>query len=157
MIAVASIINKVKQYCTFQDRSHQEVKEKLYALGLHKQQVEELLAQLIEEDYLNEERFATQFARGKFRIKNWGRIKIKYELKQKRVSIYNINKAMEEIDETDYIKTLHKLAKKKWLLIKEGNLMMRKAKTVQYLLQKGYERFLAMQAVDVLANETKEK
>ena len=72
-------------------------------------QVEVVLAQLIEDNYLNEERFANTFARGKFRIKKWGRIKIKFELQQKRVSPYNINKALDEIDETAYQETLQKL------------------------------------------------
>src|ERR1700709_658618 len=83
-------LQKARHYCGYQERCHSEVKEKLYSLGLHKQQVEECLSQLIEENYLNEERFAQQFAGGKFRMKQWGRVKIKYELKQKQVSEYCI-------------------------------------------------------------------
>lgn len=152
IIITPSVTVKIRRFCAFQERSHQEVKEKLYGLGLYKKQVEVLLTQLIEDNYLNEERFATSFARGKFNIKNWGRIKIKYELQQKRVSVYNINKALEEIDETKYLKTLQKLANKKWALVKEGQLMVRKSKTIQYLLQKGYERHLAKTAVDKAAD-----
>jgi len=114
---------KAKHYCGYQERSHQEVKEKLYSFGLYKQQVEELLSQLIEENYLNEERYAIQFAGGKFRMKQWGRVKIKYELKQKRISEYNIKKGIKEIDEEDYIKTLQKLAAKKWKTLQDHRLL----------------------------------
>lgn len=153
IIISPSVIVKIRRFCAFQERSHQEVKEKLYSLGLYKKQVEVILAQLIEDNYLNEERFATTFARGKFRIKNLGRIKIKYELQQKRVSSYNINKALDEIDEAAYLKTLQKLANKKLILAKEGQLMILKSKTLQYLLQKGYERNLATAAVDKAVDE----
>lgn len=93
---------KIKHYCGYQERSHAEVKEKLYSFGLWKNDVEMLLSRIIEEDYLNGERFAKAFVGGKFRMKHWGRVKIKYELKQKQVSEYNIRKAMKEINEDDY-------------------------------------------------------
>jgi regulatory protein len=140
---------KAKHYCGYQERNHQEVKEKLYSFGLYKQQVEELLSQLIEENYLNEERYAIQFAGGKFRMKQWGRVKIKYELKQKRISEYCIKKGLKEIDEEDYRKTLQKLAEKKWASVKgEGvNHFVKLTKTTDYLLQKGYEPELIKQAI----------
>lgn len=142
-------LQKARHYCGYQERSHLEVKEKLYSFGLYKQQVEELLSQLIEENYLNEERFAIQFAGGRFRLKQWGRVKIKYELKQKRVSEYCIKKAMKEIDEGEYLKTLQSLAQKKWASVKgEGvNHYVRLSKTTDYLLQKGYEPELIRQAI----------
>lgn len=142
-------LQKAKHYCGYQERSHTEVKEKLYSFGLYKQQVEELLSQLIEENYLNEERFAIQFAGGRFRMKQWGRVKIKYELKQKRVSEYCIKKALKEIDEEDYLSTLQTLAAKKWATIKgEGvNHYVKLSKTTDYLLQKGYEPDLIKQAI----------
>lgn len=126
-----------------------EAKEKLYSFGLRKQMVEESLAQLIEEDYLNEERFAIQFAGGKFRMKHWGRVKIIHALKQKQVSTYCINKAMKEIDVEDYEKTLHKLAEQKWNSVTgEGvNLFVKMSKTTDYLLQKGYEPELVREVV----------
>lgn len=142
-------LQKARHYCGYQERSHSEVKEKLYSFGLYKQQVEELLSQLIEENYLNEERFAIQFAGGRFRLKQWGRVKIKYELKQKRVSDYCIKKALKEIDEEDYLKTLQTLAQKKWASVKgEGvNHYVKLSKTTDYLLQKGYEPELIRQAI----------
>ena len=92
---------KIKHYCTYQERSHKEVKEKLYGFGLYKTDVEELLAQLIEEDYLNEERFAIQYAGGKFRMKQWGRVKIQSGLQERQVSTYCIRKAISAIDAAD--------------------------------------------------------
>ena len=134
-------LQKLRHYCAYQERCHMEVKEKLYSFGLRKQMVEESISQLIEEDYLNEERFAIQYAGGKFRMKQWGRVKIKHALQQKQVSTYCVNKAMKEIDEDDYEKTLHKLAEQKWNSVTgEGvNLFVKMSKTSDYLLQKGYE------------------
>ena len=132
---------KARHYCGYQERCHAEVKEKLYSFGLWKTDVEILLSRLIEENYLNEERFAQQFAGGKFRIKQWGRVKIKHELKQKQVSEYCIKKAMKEIDEEEYLKVLRKLATQKWKSVKLPgvNRFTKLGKTTAYLLQKGYE------------------
>lgn len=142
-------LQKARHYCGYQERSHAEVKEKLYSFGLRKQEVEEILSQLIEEDYLNEERFAQQFAGGHFRIKHWGRVKITYELKQKRVSEYCIRKGLKEIDEEDYMKMLEKLAGDKWNTLKsEPNLFIKMRKTQDYLLQKGYENGLVREAIE---------
>ena len=144
-------LQKAKHYCGYQERSHKEVKEKLYALGLYKQQVEECIAQLIEENYLNEERFAQLFAGGKFRMKQWGRVKIKYELKQKNVSEYCIKTGLKEIDEADYEKTLEKLAQEKWGAVKsEKNVFIKLRKTQDYLMQKGYEHELIKQVLQNL-------
>jgi regulatory protein len=141
-------LQKARHYCGYQERSHAEVKEKLYSFGLRKQEVEETLSKLIEDDYLNEERYARQFAGGHFRMKHWGRVKITYELKQKQVSEYCIRKALKEIDEDDYLKTLDKLAADKWHSLRtETNLFSKMRKTQDYLLQKGYESGLIKQAI----------
>ena len=146
---------KLKHYCGYQDRCHSDVKEKAYSLGLRKTDVEELTSKLIEEDCLNEERFAKIFAGGKFRIKQWGRVKIKSELFKKRVSDYCIRKALQEINEEDYINTLNKLAKKKWASIKGSgiNQFVKMTKTRNFLLQKGFESALIGDAI----NKIKEK
>lgn len=131
---------KIKQYCAYQERCHAEVKEKLYSFGLYKNDVEQIISQLIEENYLNEERFAIHYAGGKFRMKQWGKVKIKYALKQKQVSDYCIKKALNEIDENDYMQTLQKLAEQKLKALKsEKNIVSKKRKLQDYLLQKGYE------------------
>jgi regulatory protein len=140
---------QVKQFCVYRERCHSEVKEKLYSYGLYKNDVEQLVSQLIEENYLNEERFAIQYAGGKFRMNQWGRIKIKYALKQKQVSDYCIKKALKEINESDYKKTLQKLAEKKLKTLKtETNIFIKKKRLQDYLLQKGYESELVREVVN---------
>ena len=133
-------LQKAKHYCAYQERCHSEVKDKLYSFGMNKKEVDELLSNLIEENYLNEERFAIQYAGGKFRIKQWGRIKIKYALKQKQVSEYCIKKALAAINETDYKKTLQKLFDQKLKTLKiEKNIFIKKRKLQDHLIQKGFE------------------
>jgi len=132
-------LQKIRQYCTYQERCHKEVKEKLYSYGLHKSDAEKIMADLIENDFLNEERFAIQFAGGKFRMKQWGRKKIQYELQQKGVSPHSIKVALKELDESDYAETLHKLASIKWDSLATEHHLTRQAKTQAYLMQKGYE------------------
>jgi regulatory protein len=141
-------LQKLKHYCAYQERCHSEVKEKLYNLGVWKKEHDEIIATLIEENYLNEERFAIAFASGRFRIKQWGRVKIKYELKQKQVSEYSIKKALKQIDEEEYLKVLTKLAKEKYALLKTEQYMVRKKKTMDYLIGKGYEMELVRGAVE---------
>lgn len=141
---------KLKQYCSYQERSHHEAEQKLWELGIRKDDQQEIIAKLIEEDYLNEERFAIQYAGGKFRMKGWGKKKIFYGLKEKRVSEYCIKKALGSIDEDDYIKSLQKLAEEKYELLKTEQHLVRKRKTIDYLLQKGYESELAYQQVQQL-------
>jgi len=132
-------LQKLKHYCAYQERCHSEVKDKLYTLGVWKKEHDEIMATLIEENYLNEERFAIAFAGGRFRVKQWGRVKIKYELKQKQVSDYCIKKALKQIGEEDYLKVLNKLAKEKYASLKSEQHLIRKKKTMDYLLGKGFE------------------
>lgn len=132
-------LQKLRQYCAYQERSHSEVQQKLWDMGVKRAEHDEVIAALIEDDYLNEERFAVQFAGGKFRMKGWGRKKIYYALKEKKVSDYCIKKAMNAIDEEAYEKTLNYLAEKKYESLKGEQYLVRRKKTVDYLLQKGYE------------------
>lgn len=132
-------IQKLRQYCAYQERSHSEVKQKLWELGVYRSEHDDIIASLIEDDYLNEERFARQFAGGKFRMKDWGRKKIYYGLKEKGIGDYLIKKALKEIDDTAYRKTLSDLAEKKYTSLKGEQYLVRKKKTMDYLLQKGFE------------------
>jgi len=141
-------LQKLKHYCGYQDRSHSEVKEKLYSLGVWKKDHDEIMAALIEENYLNEERFALAFAGGKFRMKKWGRVKIKYELKQRQVSEYTIKKALKQIDEEEYMTSLKKLAEDRYASLKGEQYLVRKKKTIDYLMQKGYETGLIQIAMN---------
>lgn len=133
-------LQKLRQYCAYQERSHSEVKNKLFELGVWAKYHDELIASLVEDNFLNEERFAIQFAGGHFRTKQWGRIKIKYALKQKQVSEYCIRKAMKEINEADYLRTLNKLASTKIASLRsEKNIFVKKRKLQDFLLRKGFE------------------
>lgn len=132
-------LQKLKHYCAYQERCHSEVKEKLYNLGVWKKEHDEIISNLIEENYLNEERFAIAYAGGKWRIKQWGRVKIKYELKQKQVSDYCIKKALKQIEEDDYLKVLSRLAKEKYAALKNEQYLIRKKKTMDFLIGKGFE------------------
>lgn len=146
-------LKKIKHYCAYQERCHSEVKEKLYSFGLYKQQVENILSKLIEDNYLNEERFAIAFAGGKFRMKHWGRKKIEYELRQKQVSTFCIKLALKAIDEKDYHSSLLKLATAKWNSVSDEVVYARVAKTYAYLLQKGYESSLIQQQLKQIQNK----
>lgn len=148
-LTIEQALQKARHYCAYQDRCHSEVKEKLYSFGLWKKDVEEALSRLIEDNYLNEERFAIQFAGGRFRLKKWGRVKIRYELKQKQVGDYCIKKALASIDEEDYGRALGKLAADKWeALREEENIFIRRKKVQDYLLKKGYEAGLVAEVVN---------
>jgi regulatory protein len=146
-------LQKLRQYCAYQERSHYEVKQKLWDLGVRAAEHDEITSTLIEEDYLNEERFAKMFAGGKFRMKDWGRKKIIYALNEKKVSEYNIKKAMKEIDEDQYEKTLNDLARKKYQLLKGEQYLVRKKKTQDYLMQKGFEPNLIAAALKTITGE----
>ena len=147
---------KIKHFCAYQERCHFETKEKLFGFGLSKTDVETLISRLIEEDYLNEARFAAQFAGWHFRIKKWGRVKIVYALKQKRVSPVNIKSALKEIDEENYKAILMKLAEAKWKLLKHEQYLNRQAKTSQYLMNKGYEPTLVQETIQQIRRAAKD-
>ncbi len=141
-------LQKLRHFCGYQERCHSEVKEKLYNLGVFKKDHDEIVAALIEEKYLNEERFAIAFAGGKFRLKQWGRVKIEYELKQKQVSSYSIKKALKQIDEEVYLRVLNKLAEEKYVALKDEQFLVRKKKTMNYLAGKGFEMELVREVVE---------
>ena len=138
-LTYSQALSRIKTYCAYQERCHAEVREKLFSLGLTKNERECIISQLITEDYLNEERFAIQFAGGKFRMKNWGKSKIERELKARKVSDFCIKKAMSLISDNEYENTFYKLAEKKRLSLKsEKNIFTRKRKIKDYLLAKGF-------------------
>jgi regulatory protein len=139
-ISAEKALQKLKHYCGYQERSHAEVKQKLYSLGLPKKEVEELISRLIEEEYLNEERYALGFASGKSRIKGWGKQKIRYELRQKGISEHCIVKALKALDDQEYADSFKRQADKKWLALQsEKNIFVKKNKWQQFLLQRGFE------------------
>jgi regulatory protein len=143
-------IQRIRHYCAYQERAQQEVRDKLYELGMTMDEVEEIMSDLIAENFLNEERFAVQFAGGHFRIKGWGKIKIQHALQQKRVSSYNIKIGLKAIDEEAYLKTLQQLATKKWNSLKGERGLSRMAKTYAFLHQRGFEPILYQPIVQKL-------
>jgi regulatory protein len=133
-------LKAIQHYCAYQERCHSEVRHKLLELGFRGAELEEAIASLIADNFLNEERFARSYSSGKFRIKHWGKRKIAQALKQKQVSGYCISKGLQAIDETEYYHILSLLADKKWAEMKaEKTIWIRKQKVQRYLLQKGYE------------------
>ena len=130
---------KALRYCAYQERSHQEVKNKLYELGLRSSEVDEMLSYLITEGFLNEERFAKSFVGGKFRVKKWGRIKIVHALESKGLTKNCIRIGLREIDEADYQSTLEELLKSKISELSESNAFIARDKASKYAIQKGYE------------------
>ena len=144
-------VPKIKQYCAYQERCHCEVRDKLYSFGLHKNDVEEIIYTLITENYLNEERFAIQYAGGKFRMKQWGKSKIKQSLKRKQVSEYCIKKALKEIDEGAYDQTFKKLVQQKLKTLKsEKNIFIKKRKLQDFLLYKGFENDMICEVLNAI-------
>ena len=140
---------KAQHYCAYQERCHSEVRDKLYGYGLTAPDVETIISQLITGNYLNEERFAIHYAGGHFRTKSWGRVKIKYELAKKKISVYCIKKALQQIGEDEYLKTLNRLADLKLKTLKgEKNLFIKKRKLQDHLLQKGFESDLVREIVN---------
>jgi len=142
---------KIKNWCAYQERSHFETKAKLYEFGLSTTEVDEVIALLIGENFLNEERFAEAFTRGKFRIKHWGKNKIKNELKYRKISEYSIKKALKQIDDDDYYATLKKIIARKIAETKEKNEFKKKHKVYQYAVSRGFESNLVS---DILKLQT---
>jgi len=130
---------KAAKYCAYQERTQQEVRDKLYSYGLYADAVEEVLSELISDGFVNEERFAQAFVRGKFRSNKWGRIKIEIGLRQKGISDYCIRSGLQEISEADYTDTLKSLIQKKWNSLKGEDSYPRKHKTARFVQGKGYE------------------
>ena len=130
---------KIAKYCAYQERCHQEVRDKLFGYGLRSDDVELIIYELTRQNFLNEERYAISFARGKFLHNKWGRNKIIQYLKTKRVSEYCIKKGLSEIDEQDYVKTIKELVAKKKQQHKGLKEYQRNYKTAQFLVNKGYE------------------
>ncbi|HDZ05243.1 hypothetical protein LCGC14_0068840 [marine sediment metagenome] len=139
---VQEATKKIESYCAYQDRCHKEVVSKLKEMGMIPLSVDTIIAQLIEDKFLNEERFAKSFARGKFNIKKWGKNRIIRELKFRNISKYNITTALKEIEPEAYLTTLDDLANKRLRQITETNIQKRRKKLADYLLYRGWESHL---------------
>ena len=141
---------RLEKYCAYQERCHFEIEKKLYEMNMTIREKEIIILHLLEHDFLNEERFSKAFARGKFRIKKWGKVRIVRELKFKKITNYNINQALKEIDLDEYYDVFNRLAEKRLAQIKENNIQKRRKKLADYLLYRGWETSLVYEKVNEL-------
>ena len=151
-LTLLQIKAKMESWCAYQDRSHFEARLKLKTFTNNQRDIEFIIAELIISNFLNEERFACSYARGKFRIKHWGRTKIVLGLKQFQVSEYCIKKEMKEIDGDEYMKDLETILIKKSSSIKEKNSLLKKIKLTRYALSRGFENDLIQDCLKILVN-----
>ena len=151
-ISKSDAMIKIASYCAYQERCHNEVISKLQELGFYGNEAGEMVLQLIEQNYLNEERFAKAYAGGKFRVKKWGRLKIKRELKSRAISDYCINLGLKEIEAEIYTTTLYKLAEEKFNSLKTKNPFEARNKVYQYLASRGYESDLIADSIQQIIN-----
>ena len=147
---VEEALLKLQNYCSYQERCHQDVQQKLMGMRMIPEATDQIIVHLLEHNFLNEERFAKTFVSGKFRIKKWGRRRLTIELQKKDISKFNINQAIREIDEVEYIETFNNLAKKRLNSIKEINKLKKKKKLADYLLFRGWESHLVYEKVNEL-------
>jgi regulatory protein len=138
---------KLQYYCSYQDRCHKEVHEKLKTFNIIPEGVDQIISNLIRENFLNETRFCESFVRGKFKIKNWGKIRIINELKRRNISTYNINQGLKEIDELEYLKKFEEIFNKKLSSLEKLTPVLKKKKILSYLLYKGWESSLIYQKI----------
>ncbi|WP_428230932.1 regulatory protein RecX [Flavobacterium sp.] len=141
---------KLEHFCAYQERCHAEVVSKLYSLKMTSDEMNIVVVHLIENNFLNETRFACSFARGKHRIKHWGRIRITNELKIKQISSTNITLALKEITDEEYESTFEELSERCWNNLQEKNTLKKRKKFCDYMLRRGYESFLVYDKVTQL-------
>lgn len=148
--SVQEATKKMERYCAYQERCHKEVLEKLRNMKMIPEAIDQIVGHLIQENYLNEERFAKSFARGKFNVKKWGKNRIVRELQLRDISAFNIKSALKEIHNEAYLETFDELAKKRLGQIKETNPLKRKKKLADYLLYRGWESHLVYDKINEL-------
>ena len=142
---------KMMKFCAYQERCHKEVEKKLIEMRMIPEARQEITYRLIQENFLNEERFAKSFARGKFSQKKWGKVRILRELKLRNISRFNIDSALKEISTPSYLETFEELSVKKWNTTKESNLLKKKKKVADYLFYRGWESELVFEKIQELA------
>ncbi len=147
---VSEATKKIEYYCAYQERCHKDVISKLKEMRMIPEAIDQIVTHLIIHNYLNEERFAQSYARGKFNIKKWGKNRIVSELKQRGISNYNIKTALKEIDEQAYLETFDKLSKKRLAAINETNIQKKRKKLADYLFYRGWERHLVYEKITEL-------
>jgi len=147
---VEEALSKLQNYCSYQERCHQEVRRKLISMRMIPEAIDQIIVTLLDHNFLNEERFAKAYVKGKFRIKKWGRRRLTIELKKKGIGTFNINQAISQINEFDYLEMFNTLAESRLVFIKESNKLKKKKKLADYLLYRGWESHLVYQKVNEL-------
>ena len=150
VFSIKEAIQKIEYFCAYQERCHEEVISKLWTMKMDSDEIDQIMAHLIAENFLNEERFASSFARGKHRIKHWGKIRIVNELKFRNISQTLINTALKEITPEEYLETFHTLAERHWESIREKNTLKKRKKFCDYILRRGFESNLVYDKVKEL-------
>ena len=144
---VDEALEKLMRFCAYQERCHQDVRNKLRSMNMIDDAIDHIIVKLIEDDYLNESRFAITFVRGKFRIKKWGKKRLISELQKKGLSKFTINQAISEIQEEEYIRTFHELAEKRVQALKDSDKRKQMRKLADYLLYRGWEAHMVYEKV----------
>lgn len=157
VFSIKEAVQKIEHYCAYQERCHEEVIQKLRSMKMNSEEIDQIIGQLISENFLNEERFACSFARGKHRIKHWGKIRITNELKFRGIHQNLINIALKEISPEEYYENFDSLANRQWESIKENNSLKKRKKFCDYLLRRGFESNLVYEKVRELENDTSEE
>jgi regulatory protein len=147
IFSIKDAIKKIENFCAYQERCHEEVESKLRTMKMDSDEIDQIIAHLIKDNFLNEERFACSFARGKHRIKHWGKIRITNELKIRKINQRLITTALKEITPEEYIETFHKTADRIWENITEKNALKKRKKFCDNLLRKGFESNLVYEKV----------
>ena len=152
VFSIKEAVQKIEHYCAYQERCHEEVIQKLRSMKMNSEEIDQIIGQLISENFLNEERFACSFARGKHRIKHWGKIRITNELKFRGINQTLINTALKEISPEEYYETFETLANRNWESIRETNALKKRKKFCDFMLRKGFESNLVYEKVRELEN-----
>ena len=140
-------LRRMGQYCAYQDRCHKEVRDKLKEMKMIPEAIDHIMGYLIEHDFLNEQRFADSFTRGKFRIKKWGRVRIKNELRRRELSAFTIKKALEQISDQEYLQVFDQVAKKRYEALRGTAHQEKRRKLSSYLLYRGWESHMVQDKV----------
>jgi|TARA_B110000438_G_scaffold179900_1_gene171915 regulatory protein len=138
-LTLKEIEGKLQYYCSYQDRCHKEVTEKLKKFNVKQHESNQIISNLINDNYLNESRFSESFVRGKFKIKNWGKIRIISELKRRNISPYNITLGLKEVEDQDYLNKFEEIFKKKLSSLNNLSSDVKKKKIISYLQYRGWE------------------
>lgn len=150
IFSIKEAIQKIEFFCSYQERCHEEVVAKLWTMKMDSEEIDVIMVHLIASNFLSEERFACSFARGKHRIKHWGKIRITNELKFRKISQTLINVALKEITPEEYLETFHMLAERHWKSIQETNTLKKRKKFCDYMLRRGFESNLVYDKVKEL-------